>query len=327
VHHRWQIAQTISVNTNRNPGNYGIVTSAIVKVYPEMDVTVVSINFATGNGVNDTEIFWSRVNSYFKFGKSIVAVRGFDRNYIMSRGNSSFSFTTQIELPNMVSSTAQVFIQPLINSFNSVGSPIPAPTLRTGPYGQAGQRGMGTRPGGFRFASRLFPRANWNDDRLFESTMSTIRYCVEGGGYTFHGLFQTPTREVAGYPGEDSGVNPAFRTAIMHADITGFGPIVGLADEVRRAHDRLNNYMEPMRLVTRGSGAYINEADVEEPDWKQSFFGSNYPRLLQIKKRVDPWGVFWAPVAVASDEWEVKTEDGLPSQNGRLCRVRGDFPY
>jgi hypothetical protein len=45
------------------------------------------------------------------------------------------------------------------------------------------------------------------------------------------------------------------------------------------------------RAITPGSGGYGNEGDVMEPNFGQAFFGTNYARLVRIKKAVDPWGV------------------------------------
>ncbi|KAH8769557.1 hypothetical protein BGZ57DRAFT_987025 [Hyaloscypha finlandica] len=41
--------------------------------------------------------------------------------------------------------------------------------------------------------------------------------------------------------------------------------------------------------------------------------------VAQIKKKTDPWGLFWAPTTVGSEVWEVITADGLPTQNGPPC--------
>jgi len=46
--------------------------------------------------------------------------------------------------------------------------------------------------------------------------------------------------------------------------------------------------MNPTRALTPDGGAYQNEADVFEPDYKQSFYGRNYNRLAKIKKQIDP---------------------------------------
>ncbi|QRV74527.1 FAD-binding domain protein [Ceratobasidium sp. AG-Ba] len=37
---------------------------------------------------------------------------------------------------------------------------------------------------------------------------------------------------------------------------------------------------------------YFNEADPQEPRWKKAFFGQHYDRLLKIKNKVDPTGLF-----------------------------------
>ncbi|KAF9983652.1 hypothetical protein BGZ65_001582 [Modicella reniformis] len=47
-----------------------------------------------------------------------------------------------------------------------------------------------------------------------------------------------------------------------------------------------------LRDITPGSGAYFNEADLNEPNWQHTFFGANYPRLKSIKNQVDPTGMF-----------------------------------
>jgi len=185
----------------------------------------------------------------------------------------------------------------------------------------ASRHGEGDSPGDSRFASRLFPYSNWENSTLFNTTMASIRQAVEGG-YTFHGINMRPTEQVAGYPGNNA-VNPAFRKTIMHADI--FDPLTpsftGPAKAVIDEYAVFNSHINKIRAATPGSGAYINEADVLEPNWQQSFFGGNYAKLLQIKMKTDPWGVFWAPTTPGSEAWEVITADGLPTQNGKLCRV------
>ncbi|KAI5307691.1 hypothetical protein KEM55_007663 [Ascosphaera atra] len=75
------------------------------------------------------------------------------------------------------------------------------------------------------------------------------------------------------------------------------------------------------RKVTPGGGAYMSEAQILEPNFQQSFFGSNYKRLYQLKQKYDPQGVLYAPTAVGSEDWTVNSADGLPDQNGKLCRA------
>lgn len=70
--------------------------------------------------------------------------------------------------------------------------------------------------------------------------------------------------------------------------------------------------MPQIEAATPDAGAYINEADFQQRDWQNVFFGSNYARLLEVKRRYDPKGVFWNAIAVGSERWEILSD-------GRLC--------
>ena len=59
--------------------------------------------------------------------------------------------------------------------------------------------------------------------------------------------------------------------------------------------------MDVLRVLTPGAGSYVNETDYFEPDWQDSFWGPNYPRLLEIKRRYDPQNVFRVHHGVGSE--------------------------
>jgi hypothetical protein len=51
------------------------------------------------------------------------------------------------------------------------------------------------------------------------------------------------------------------------------------------------------------SGSYWNEADYEDPAFQVSHWGANYPRLLALKRKHDPQGLFYGHHSVGSELW------------------------
>lgn len=303
------------------------MTSAVVKAHPAIQVLASSLSFSSSSlDPNNTEVFWRGFDVYHEFSTAIVDHRGTAYSYVQTAGgrDGGFSLRTSIVVPGLSEQELFDFVQPLFDSLNAVGIPVtnsrPSQASNWGP----GNRGVGDTPGSSQFSSRLFPRANFEPERnaaLFAATQRAIRESVEAG-YTFHGIHMAPTEEVAGYPGRSSAVNTAFRDTIMHADLFDSTALRGLSPGAFiEAHTRLDAQVDKWRAVSPESGAYFNEADVQEPNFQQAFFGSNYERLLRIKRDIDPWGLFYAAAAVGSEDWVVVTEDGLPTQNGPLCRA------
>ena len=121
-------------------------------------------------------------------------------------------------------------------------------------------------------------------------------------------LFDVPTSDLPGGPGCAS-VTPAWRTSPWHvihqrlwdpADST-----VGGAGSYANAYQLAQDETAGLRALVPGGGSYQNEADINEPDAIDMFWGKeNYQRLLKIKKEVDPsnlltvhQGVGWDPKA------------------------------
>ncbi|KAI0909507.1 FAD binding domain-containing protein [Ustulina deusta] len=313
---------------------YGIVTSAIVKAHPTTSVLSSSLRFsvqpATNSPANVTESFWAAFDAYHKFGLDIVdnggtAYSSVSRIAPQSGGNAppGASFSATIEMPGMSATQLTAFVKPLYDRIAALGINFPASSITQASNWQDVSHGVGDMPGsGGRFASRIFPRVSFENPSRFAVTQKAIRNTVEAG-YLFHGINMAPSLNVAGYPGRDSAVNPAFRTGVMHADVFEGTNLRGLsAQGVRDAHATFNVYMNQIRQATPEGGSYINEGDIEEPEWQKAFFGNNYARLVEVKTSWDPWNLFYTPVGVGSESWVVRTVDhGLPTQDGPLCRA------
>jgi FAD/FMN-containing dehydrogenase len=115
--------------------------------------------------------------------------------------------------------------------------------------------------------------------------------------------------------GRQTSMNPAvFRAAaliIVAAAGSGQPGVPGHEPdraEGERARAGVSAAMKIIRDATPGAGSYVNETDWFEPDWQQSFWGENYQRLLQIKRQVDPDGLFYCHHCVGSEAW---SSDGM----------------
>tara|TARA_B100001059_G_scaffold16631_1_gene13730 strand:- start:644 stop:2482 length:1839 start_codon:yes stop_codon:yes gene_type:complete len=92
---------------------------------------------------------------------------------------------------------------------------------------------------------------------------------------------------------------------LMQASDTDVFPgVPGHEPDRRKAEDlakRVAAGIEVIRKATPGAGNYANEADYHEPDWQEAFWGTHYPRLLTVKKRYDPTGLFQTHHSVGSE--------------------------
>ncbi|KAH8108811.1 FAD-binding domain-containing protein [Phellopilus nigrolimitatus] len=136
----------------------------------------------------------------------------------------------------------------------------------------------------FAAASRLIPVANFATN---ESRAELVdAHLVASNSQTLPIFFQT-TPLLLDDKGETS-VTPAWRNSMWHVTTSSFWNFNTTFDERVQIYSSLTSNMDVVRNITRGSGAYQNEADVYEPNFQESFWGSNYDRLLAIKKKYDP---------------------------------------
>lgn len=113
--------------------------------------------------------------------------------------------------------------------------------------------------------------------------------------------------------GGSTAVLPAWKNVHVHAPITIVFPPLNETAKAE-AYQKAISYTEPYKTLSPNTGAYVNEAFVHEPDWQTQFWGTNYPRLLAIKRAVDPDDVLWCQPCVGNERWR---EEG-----DRLCRVK-----
>ena len=165
---------------------------------------------------------------------------------------------------------------------------------------------------GARIASRLIPREHFATEETIEVLIDAF---LEGTKLTRPSSLLLPTQILATTSlrvkdeQRETSVQPLFRSSVWHVIYTG-GWIQGFPEFLKRkTANKVSKAIDPIRKITPGGGAYMNEADVLEPDWRQSFWGDNYERLSEIKKKYDPTNFFhcwkcigWNEEMITSDK-------------------------
>ena len=279
---------------------------------------------------NSSETFWQGFWYYQRITPAVVDAGGTLYSYIRPEANNGLNFSVIIKLPLKSYREAVEFVAPLYKDLNRIGINVVAqPATNPDTITTVPKYGIVQAPRNNLFGSRLIPRANWDNETIYNRTFAAIRAAVELG-LVYHGVDHYAPPSVAGYPGNMTSISPVWRSAIVHADIMDTG-WTGLSTNSAQAfwtrHERLAKAMDHIRAATPGSGAYFNEADVLEPNWQETFFGPHYPRLLRTKRARDPWGLFWAPTTPGSEAWRVITEGDVPTQNGPLCQTGFEDPW
>jgi FAD/FMN-containing dehydrogenase len=87
------------------------------------------------------------------------------------------------------------------------------------------------------------------------------------------------------------------RNALFDAQYTTDWPNGAPAAGVNSQHAWLRSFWQSMRPYASGQ-AYQNYIDPDLTNWAQAYYGSNYPRLQQVKKAYDPTRLFTFPQAI-----------------------------
>jgi FAD/FMN-containing dehydrogenase len=147
-----------------------------------------------------------------------------------------------------------------------------------------------------------------SQDRLADALFASSRY--SGVGLHFNkGLSGAPPDAIA--EAKDTAMNPAVLTAFALAiagdgqgpaypGIPGHEPSVVAA---QKAAKRIDRCMSQLRALVAYPGSYVSESNYFEKGWQHSYWGSNYPRLAEIKRKYDPDGLFFVHNGVGSEQW------------------------
>jgi len=156
-------------------------------------------------------------------------------------------------------------------------------------------------------------RSRWLPLALFEGGAERLATTLfEASRHSTVGLHfnkgQAGASDDAVRRGRNTAINPAvFGAAALVIIADGGDGTPGIKGhepdltEARTAKASVDAAMQIVRDATPDAGSYVNETDYFEADWQRAFWGDNYARLLAIKRKYDPRGLFTCHHCVGSE--------------------------
>ncbi|KAH7069060.1 hypothetical protein BKA63DRAFT_536314 [Paraphoma chrysanthemicola] len=305
-------------------GTFGIVTSAIVKVHRKVPVTVSTWTLMTSETVS-ADAFWEAFKFFFDNFPTYNAAKTYSYFSLMKLAPSTYLWSMgPFFATDKTVEEYEALVKPFYEKCASLGIQLNANTTYYDSFYPAYQAtfgplnfyvgGAGATPG-----NRMLPTENWANAGTVNQTFAAVKNAVENAMMLnmYHQHPAEPEQK------DLNSVNPAFRNE--QSMIVAINLVLDqTASGWKAAVEQLNNdVLNPLREISPAGGSYGNEADIAEPNWQNAFWGKNYPRLLKIKKQVDPTGLFYVHHGVGSEDWFIDDKGivGVQSNDGPLCRV------
>lgn len=286
------------------PG-YAVVWSATYRVFPDRKMVGTNLIFDRSDRKTAEQDYWDVIEFWHSMAANITDSGG----YTYTGYNESHFEMTPLFSPKQTREQVLALLKPLHDKLDSVGIKYVSNTTEFDGYLPAWREYFNWEVGGVQDnhqGSRLIPRKVVQENP--KELNAVIRRLTKEIGAVQEMTIGVKSSIASS---TDNAVNPAWREAdifFLISELTSDYPAAGVDERLTRG------WADLLRKVAPDSGTYMNEADVYEVDWQQSFYGSHYPKLLQVKHKYDPHGVFYGTTMVGSEAW--KRQD-----DGRLCRA------
>ncbi|KAK2733434.1 hypothetical protein FQN57_002130 [Myotisia sp. PD_48] len=295
-------------------GNYAIVLSMTARAHRDSIIGSASLSF------NDTKVgndaFWDAVGAFHTLLPPFVDA-GNSATYALT--NNVF-LTWGVIMPGADVAEVRVLMKPFLDDLEKRGIDYEF-TPRSFPnYYEHFDFHVGPLPEGFAgFApftsSRILPRSMFVDPEQNPIVTDALRRASQTANMGYDPPMACQSLNVSHQAHSDNAVHPAWRDALTVCLFIGQWDPRATPAEMAERQNFAANVLQPMiDDATPGGGVYLNEANYQQRNWQKEFYGSNYPRLLRVKKKYDPEHLLYARTAPGSEAW---AEDG----NGRLCRT------
>ncbi|KAH0837137.1 FAD binding domain-containing protein [Fonsecaea pedrosoi] len=309
---------------------FGVLISVTMKVYPTLPGSLAIFSI---NTTSNSDTFWS-ISTYFTSQVPSLSDKGANGYHYFvpyappNPPDQAGVIVGGYFFPNKTATQVNTILGPVITKINTTdwGDGVFVAT-ETIPIPDFTKFWMTNQPETVgpseRLGSRLLTRGALTGNQT--ALENALRTASNGTWTLLNHLVAGKGVRDAKIPGGNNSVCPAWRnnTYIHFVTYRQWTPLnqtekTAVTDALR------NRAIEALRILDPYTGAYVNEADPTEPNWQTTFWGSNYPRLLALKKKYDPKGIFWCKPCVGNELWNVTgssaTQDGIGQDGGMICR-------
>ncbi|KAE8154071.1 hypothetical protein BDV25DRAFT_167781 [Aspergillus avenaceus] len=289
-------------------GNYGVVMTATVKAHQDTIISGAGLQMAASGTTPDN--FYEAIAKFHALLPGMTD-KGVSVIYQMTAGVFAINPVTAY---NQTVDDVKAILAPFITVLDDLDINYKVAYSQFDSYYDHYNQYMGPLPYGnlavasYQYGGRLIPRdvLETNPDGLG----SVLR------NLTQHGVIAVGVGMNVSQPGNVNGaIFPALRNAAVTMQIgTMWNETAPWAEMLADQEKITNEYVPQLEAVTPGSGCYQNEGNFRQLNWKDTFFGSNYEPLLEVKQKWDPENFFYVLKGVGSDAWTV-------DEDGRMCRA------
>ncbi|KAF7879033.1 hypothetical protein EAF04_000233 [Stromatinia cepivora] len=272
-------------------GTYGAVLSMTVKLHKNMPTAGATLTF-----IESSDKYWDVIQT-FLVNMPAVLKAGASFYWQVLPGNAFYM--PQSYLPNGTAEDLQKLLQPTLKAPNQSNisyafSSVDFPAFQDAFYTLNPDINiMELNLGG-----SIIPRSLVASNSSATSLVNGIKSISNNGG-----ILAGVSMDVSQAPAHPNAVHPDWRNSLFLAFLGTLYNQSNMTINLLGQKTVTNVPVPALQKLVSNPAAYLNEADFNQPNWQQVIYGANYAKLLSIKNKYDPNGIFWGSTVVGSEAW------------------------
>jgi FAD/FMN-containing dehydrogenase len=294
-------------------GTYGVALSLTARAHPSTIIGGASFTMVSPSGSPDDDTLWDVISFFYL--KALSAIRNAGAHVQMIVVGPVFMLS-EVTIPGATEDDMRAVMKPFIDFLDvrQIGYQMNFTSFSS--FYDHADHYIGPLPYGAAYSAQIQGGVMISEETVLSNStgpkiISHLRHIATTTDfyilpYAFDGGAKDPSTPPNAVHAGWRNLHSYFVISHQWNYTAPFSYMEGLERKITE------EIMPPLQEL--GSGAYLSEADFRNPKWKEEFYGANWDKLNDIKRKWDPEGLFYALTAVGSQRWELDAD-------GRLCRV------